>query len=209
MKTPHVIKCIVNLLKPLVAAVCALLAMVVPAKAATYWWDVVSGDGATITDGSSAVNWETDLFWNDGLGWANGNDAVFGGGSSGTAGTVTIGATVAPTSITFNQPFLGNYTLNGGTISLGSAATDITNNARGTTTINSNIVLTDDQVWTTGLGATLALVPRWPWAALSSMEGTFGQIASWRKRASAPSGSNSRGPQTPWATSGIRPARWI
>jgi autotransporter-associated beta strand protein len=156
MKTPHVIKCIVNLIKPLVAAVCTLLVMVGPAKAATYWWDVVSGDGATITDGSSAGNWETDLFWNDGLGWVDGNDAVFGGGSAGIAGTVTIGTTVAPTSLTFRQPAAGNYTLSGGTISLG-AGTTIKDYAQGTTTINSNIGLTTNQTWTNPYGATLAI----------------------------------------------------
>jgi hypothetical protein len=93
-------------------------------------WDVGLGDGAVITDGTGTWSVGTPNWNNAGVDqlWADANIAVFGGGTSGTAGAVTVGGTVVPTSLTFNQPFAGNYTLNGGTISLGSAATDITNN---------------------------------------------------------------------------------
>ena len=140
-------------------AVFAALMLAPTGQAVTYTWDVTPGDGATITDGTGTWSVGTPN-WNVGgvdQNWADANDAIFGGGASGTAGAVTVGGTVVPTSLTFNQPFAGNYTLNGGTISLGAAATDITDNAVGTTTINSNISLTDNQVWTTGLGATLAV----------------------------------------------------
>ncbi len=136
----------------LAGSIAALAALIlVPTGAdAQLTWDVTSGDGAVITDGTGT--WAVGSpNWNNAgvdVNWADANIAVFGGGTSGTAGAVTVSGPVIPTSITFNQPFAGNYTLNGGTISLGAAATDITNNAVGTTTINSNIVLTD------GLGGT-------------------------------------------------------
>jgi hypothetical protein len=140
-----------------IAAFAAL--MLAPTGQAGLTWDVTAGDGAVLTDGTGTWSVGTPN-WNVGgvdQNWTDGNDAIFGGGASGTAGAVTVGGTVVPANITFNTPFAGNYTLNGGTISLGAAGTDITNNAVGTTTINSNIAVTADQLWTTGLGATLAV----------------------------------------------------
>jgi autotransporter-associated beta strand protein len=128
-------------------------------QAATYTWDV--DPTAALMDGSGA--WLVGTNWDlagANVAWLDGNEAVFGV-ASGAAGTVTLGGAVTANSLTFNQPGSGNYTISGGTINLtGTGATDILNNAAGTTNINSNIVLAaagGDHVWTTGLGATLAL----------------------------------------------------
>jgi hypothetical protein len=115
--------------------------MLVPmGQAATYRWDVAAGDLGVITDGTG--NWSVGTpNWNSGAGdvpnWADANDAVFGGGTSGTAGAVTVTGTVAPTHLTFNQPFAGNYTLSGGTINItgGGGITD--NGTAGNTIVSS------------------------------------------------------------------------
>ena len=112
-----------------------------PAQAQTYTWDAVAGNGQ-IDDGPGT--WSVGgPNWFDGTNydqnWYDGANAVFGGGVSGTAGVVAISGGVSPASVTFNQPFAGNYTISGDPINLNSNG--IADNATGTTTINSNIAL--------------------------------------------------------------------
>jgi len=121
-------------------AACAVLMLLPMGQAATYRWDVAAGDLGVITDG--AGNWSVGTpNWNTGAGdvpnWADNKTAVFGGGTSGTAGAVTVTSAVAPTNLTFNQPFGGNYTLSGGTIDItgGDGITD--NGTAGNTIVNS------------------------------------------------------------------------
>ena len=120
-------------------AACAVLMLVPMGQAATSRWDVAAGDGAVLTDGTGT--WSVGApNWNDAgvdQNWADNKTAVFGGGTSGTAGAVTVTSAVAPTSLTFNQPFAGNYTLSGGTIDItvGDGITD--NGTAGNTIVNS------------------------------------------------------------------------
>ena len=120
-------------------AACAVLMLVPMGQAATSRWDVAAGDGAVLTDGTGT--WSVGApNWNDAgvdQNWADNKTAVFGGGTSGTAGAVTVTSAVAPTSLTFNQPFAGNYTLSGGTIDItgGGGITD--NGTAGNTIVNS------------------------------------------------------------------------
>ena len=120
-------------------AACAVLMLLPMGQAATSRWDVAAGDGAVLTDGTGT--WSVGApNWNDAgvdQNWADNKTAVFGGGTSGTAGAVTVTSAVAPTSLTFNQPFAGNYTLSGGTIDItvGDGITD--NGTAGNTIVNS------------------------------------------------------------------------
>jgi len=108
-----------------------------PTGAASLTWDVTTGDAGVITDG--AGTWSTGAFlWNDNLAWTNNattpDDAVFGGGTSGTAGTVTVSGTVNVNNITFNTPFAGTYTIGGTALTLGgSGATTPTITVNGAT----------------------------------------------------------------------------
>ncbi len=80
---------------------------------AVYTWDTVTGDGVTITEGGGT--WQVGTGnWNSGgsdVTWADGSSANFGGGSAGTAGTVTLGGHVVPGSITFDAENAGDYTI--------------------------------------------------------------------------------------------------
>ena len=120
-------------------AACGVLMLLPMGQAATSRWDVAAGDGAVLTDGTGT--WSVGApNWNDAgvdQNWADNKTAVFGGGTSGTAGAVTVTSAVAPTSLTFNQPFAGNYTLSGGTIDItgGGGITD--NGTAGNTIVNS------------------------------------------------------------------------
>lgn len=86
-----------------------------------------------ITDGVTA-GWNTSstVFYNGGsdAAWTNATTdiAQFGGGTSGTAGTLTVG-TVTTNGITFETPFAGSYTLTGGTITLGGTTPTLTADA--------------------------------------------------------------------------------
>lgn len=86
-----------------------------PADAATLTWDADSGT-AGIQDGPGT--WQVGVGnWDDGtpnVPWADGNDAVFGGGSGGVAGTVTVVGPIAAPSLTLNDPAAGQYTIVGG-----------------------------------------------------------------------------------------------
>lgn len=95
--------------------------------AASFSWDA---DGAApLNDG--AGNWNA----TDGTNWANGatygawgnttaDEAIFGV-NNGAADTITVG-TVNANKLTFNAPGSGNYTLSGGTITLGGTTPTIT-----------------------------------------------------------------------------------
>lgn len=83
-------------------------------------WDVTTGDGSTVTDGPG-TSWTAANRWNNGTtntNWTNGSNATFGGGASGTAGTVSLTGGVTAGSVTFNTPFAGNYTISTGTNAL-------------------------------------------------------------------------------------------
>lgn len=83
------------------------------ASTVAYKWDTVTGDGSAITEGGGT--WQVGVGnWNNAgsdVTWADGNNAVFGGGSAGTAGTVTLGGNVVPGSITFDAENAGDYTI--------------------------------------------------------------------------------------------------
>lgn len=115
----------------------ALLGMLAcPGYAATWIYD---NDGSTtngITDGTTA-GWNTSspVFYNGttDVAWTNSttNIAQFGGGTSGSAGSLTVG-TVTANGILFATPFSGNYTLTGGTITLGGTTPTLTADANAT-----------------------------------------------------------------------------
>lgn len=94
----------------------------------TNTWDTSVAADATITDGTGAWTTNSGPFNNGSVSvaWTNtvnaGDIAKFGGGSSGTAGTVTLTGTVTPAGLAFVPPFSGTYTLSGGTIALQGAA---------------------------------------------------------------------------------------
>jgi autotransporter-associated beta strand protein len=108
--------------------------------AAPYTFDASQGT-ATLQDGSGTWDTVTPTWWNGTNGtadvaWVNGGDAVFGGGSSGTAGAVAISGTISANSVTFNTPFAGNYTLNGNAGPLLAINSFMADNSATTTTIN-------------------------------------------------------------------------
>ena len=152
------------------AAVAGLVFAVAPTGAQEiYQWDAQSGSGSTVEDGEGTWevgvgNWQNQTTPGNDVIWVDGNDAVFGGGGSGTAGKVLIG-TVAPARLTFNEPFDGNYTLSRGMIRLdnGSVPVDdnpfiVTDSATGTTTVSSSLTLNNDTtVNTTNAASALTL----------------------------------------------------
>jgi len=92
-------------------------------SATTLTWDPVGPPGV-ITDGpgvwdTTSLNWTADN-GNTRTAWVNGDDAVIGGGTAGSAGTITIGSGgVQVQSITCNPPNGGgSYTITGGTLTL-------------------------------------------------------------------------------------------
>lgn len=114
------------------------------ALALIYDADGSSANG--ITEGAG-TGWNTTITnkpWYDGSGyvaWPNTNTdiATFGGGTSGTAGTVTVGSVIT-NKIIFETTFAGNYTLNGGTITMDGTTPTITVNnvvTNSVSTINS------------------------------------------------------------------------
>lgn len=124
-----------------------------------WTWDIATGDGSGITDGSGT--WGAANMWNNGSAnttWADWNDAVIGGGTNGSAGTITMAAQVNATHITFNTPNGGGfYTINGGgnIIQLDQF---LTPNA--SATINASIKLggnAADRQWTIGSNQTFTL----------------------------------------------------
>ena len=72
-----------------------ILAAAPVAHAVNLTWDTTIAADSTITDGAGTWNVGTGN-WNNsttssGINFANGDNVTFGGGSSGTAGTITIG----------------------------------------------------------------------------------------------------------------------
>lgn len=124
-----------SIVPPLAAA---LLLSIANLRAATLIYDDDATVANGITDGAT-TGWNTvSTVWFDGtndVAWTNSttNVAQFGGGSSGTAGSVTVG-TVTANGIRFEPPFAGNYTLTGGTITLGGTTPTITTDADATIT---------------------------------------------------------------------------
>lgn len=139
-------------LRPCIIAVATAAILMHPQARAqsTYTWDTATGDGATITDGSGT--WQVGVGnWNDAgtdVNWADGNKAVFGGGSSGTAGTVTLGGDISADTLTFNAANSGTYTINLSGFNLG-----VTSNTFGAITGVSGFgsVLITDSVGTGAL----------------------------------------------------------
>ncbi|NNM30438.1 MAG: hypothetical protein HKO57_13030 [Akkermansiaceae bacterium] len=108
-----------------------LAALVGPgAQAAVLTWDTATGDGTTITEGGGT--WQVGVGnWNDtgaDVLWADGNEAVIGGGTLGAAGTITLGSDIttanAQFGLDFAPPAAGTYTvdLNGFTLTPGATA---------------------------------------------------------------------------------------
>lgn len=109
----------------------SILTSTVASPGASYTYDD-DGDSANgITDGTSA-GWNTtagNAVWFDGSGnlvWPNTNTsiAIFGGGTSGVAGSVAVGTVIA-NGIVFNAT---TYTLTGGSIALSGTDPTITTN---------------------------------------------------------------------------------
>ncbi|WP_050028109.1 autotransporter-associated beta strand repeat-containing protein [Verrucomicrobium sp. BvORR034] len=104
----------------------------VPGASYTYDDDGDTANG--ITDGSSA-GWNTtagNAVWFDGNGnlvWPNTDTsiAIFGGGTSGVAGSVAVGTVIA-NGIVFNATASGTYTLAGGSIAMSGSNPTITTN---------------------------------------------------------------------------------
>lgn len=111
-------------------------------SAADLIWDTVTGDGTTITNGIGT--WQLGVSnWNtagvDGT-WVDGNNAIFGSGTAGTAGTVTLGGAISATKITFNAPSAGLYTvdLNGNTLTTANVLGAVTVLGSTTATISDS-----------------------------------------------------------------------
>ncbi len=159
--------------------VVTLLVALNPVWGQNVTWDVTPGDGATITDG--AGTWQLGSGnWNDAgtdVNWANGSNANFGGGTSGTAGTVSLGGDITANRVIFNPGSSGTYTIDlaGNTLgisasnwvtvgSTGNAVTATINDSLGTgaisTTGNINASITgslDVAAKITGAGRIFAL----------------------------------------------------
>lgn len=103
------------------------------AAGAPYTWDA-SGGGA-LDDGAGNWNATGGTNWFDGTSfgaWGNTtSDAATFGVASGTAGTINVG-TVNANAITFAPTGSGNYSLSGGTITLGGTTPTITTTANAT-----------------------------------------------------------------------------
>jgi len=148
--------------------------------AANLTWDTTIAANSSISEG--AGTWNTGAGnWNNGstssgINFANGDNVTIGGGSSGTAGLITLGGTVSPGNITFNTPSSGAYDIgvgstpavfmSGGTITANSTQTpkffarlDGSFTLAGTRTISltSNGNQTAANTVTINSGATLAL----------------------------------------------------
>jgi autotransporter-associated beta strand protein len=102
--------------------------LVIPcAYAAPYTWD--ASGAAPLDDGGGSWNATGGTNWFDGTNygaWGNTfSDVATFGIANGAAGTINVG-TVNANGITFSAPGSGNYTLSGGTITLGGTAPTIT-----------------------------------------------------------------------------------
>ena len=143
------------------AVVAGLVFAAAPAGAQlTYQWDAVAGGDAVVDDGSGTWqvgvgNWQDTTTPLVDQNWADGNDALFGGGSGGTAGTVTVSGTVTANYLTLDDPAAGSYTFTGGTI----VADRVIKNGAATATlggiVNLGTVGAGQQGWRIHNGGTL------------------------------------------------------
>ncbi len=145
------------------------------APAATLTWDSDANAVNGATDGGGT--WDTGaLNWFNGsadVAWPNTtNDIAVIGANSGAAGTNTLSGTITLKGITFNAPGSGNYTLSGGTLSIGgntpliaanvgatiasvvSGASGFAKNGAGTLTLSGANTFTGDLVVSNGIVAT-------------------------------------------------------
>lgn len=155
------------------AALVAAWGMPHPASAALTF----DGDTATagVQDGSGPWDYSTPN-WYDGTTdttFAPGSDAILGGGTSGTAGTVTIDSTasgvvgtttytggVAANSVTFNAPAAGSYDVTGGNLFItGTGGTLVTVAANTSARIDSAFAFNGgvSPTLSVGTGANLTL----------------------------------------------------
>jgi hypothetical protein len=93
------------------AAALLPLAHVQTVVAANLTWTTTPG--GTITEGGGTWTTGSAGWWTGAANanWAASDNATFGGGTAGTAGTVTLGGNISANKIIFNAPFAGNYTL--------------------------------------------------------------------------------------------------
>jgi autotransporter-associated beta strand protein len=121
-------------------AALALALAAIPADAANLTWTTTPG--GTITEGGGTWTTGSAGWWTGAANanWAASDNATFGGGTAGTAGTVTLGGNITANKITFNTPFAGNYTLDlagktlttpnvNGAIAAGNTTTTISDSA--------------------------------------------------------------------------------
>ncbi len=107
-----------------ILALLVQLASVPMVSAGTVTWDASGANAAVPTDGPG--NWDLSVAnWSNGStdnGWVNGNSAVIGA-NNGAAGTITIttGAGVVVSNITFNAAGSGSYNISGSTLILAGA----------------------------------------------------------------------------------------
>jgi autotransporter-associated beta strand protein len=98
--------------------------------------------GGTITEGGGTWTTGSAGWWTGAANanWAASDNATFGGGTAGTAGTVTLGGNISANKIIFNAPFAGNYTLDlaGNTLTTPSVIGAITISTNTTTTISDS-----------------------------------------------------------------------
>ncbi len=105
-------------------------------QAADYTWDTATGDSA-ITDG--AGTWQVGVGnWYDGTSydqvWVDGNEAIFGTGTAGTGGTVTLAGNISALRLELNQAnATPEYTINlgGNTLTLTASTEPIQMNTTG------------------------------------------------------------------------------
>jgi len=120
----------------------AILAGLLPLPLhAQLTWDTTTGD-AVVTEGGGT--WEVGVGnWWDGATdqlWADNDPAIFGGGTAGTADTVTLEGDVAPSTLRFIATAAGNYTLDlaDHNITLGATTQNLTMGGSATATINAS-----------------------------------------------------------------------
>jgi len=125
-------------------AALALNLAAIPADAAILTWTTTPG--GTITEGSGTWTTGAAGWWTGAANanWANSDSAIFGGGTAGTADTVTLGSNITAGKITFNTPFAGNYTLDL------AGKTLTTQNVNGAITAGNTTTIISDSAGTGG-----------------------------------------------------------
>lgn len=103
--------------KSILASTLLLLLPALRTDAATLTWDAITGNG-TLQDGTGTWDTTASNLWTTDGGVTNTawnsttpDNAIIGGGASGTAGTITLGETITVGNLTFKAPFAGSYTI--------------------------------------------------------------------------------------------------